>query len=87
MKTFSIKESVNHGWEIFKTNKKILIITSLIFLALGSINMGDSNHGGSGFSDQWSNLSVVWGVLGILLFALNLIIQMGWINVLLKLED
>ncbi|MFZ2769819.1 MAG: hypothetical protein WAZ50_01710 [Minisyncoccia bacterium] len=77
MKTFSIDEAIKHGWALFKVNKKLLIITTILFLILSNLN----NQGGRGYYQHGS--LVVWLVL----FAVGILIKIGWYKILLKVED
>lgn len=80
MKKFSIKEAVKHGWTLFKANKKILILATLLFMILSNLhNQGRGMWGRyhSGFSP------LVWVVL----FAVGIIVQIGWMKIILHIEE
>jgi len=79
MQTFSIKEAVKHGWTLFKANKKILILATLLFVILSNLN----NQSGDGWGRYHSGFSpIVWLVL----FAVSIIVQIGWLKIMLHIE-
>lgn len=79
MKTFSIKGALNRGWEIFKGNKKLLILATLVFLLITGIEN----------SDMWfPEIPVLIRIIiGLVLFILVTIVQIGWYKFLLKVYD
>jgi len=80
MKTFSIKDAVKHGWTLFKANKKILVLATLLFIILSNLN----NQGRMGWGRYHSGFSpLVWLVL----FAVSIIVKIGWMKIMLCLEE
>ncbi len=80
MKTFSIKDAVKHGWTLFKANKKILVLSTLLFMILSNL----SNQGRGGWGRYHSGFSpLVWLVL----FAVGIIVKIGWMKIILHLEE
>lgn len=73
MKTFSIKESIRGGWEIWKGNKMVLTLMTLLMFFVGML----PNPGGNG---------VVLVVIAIILDLLSIFIGMGYIKSLLLIE-
>lgn len=80
MKTFSIKEAVKHGWTLFKANKKILILATLLFMILSNLN-GQGRGGWGRYHSEFSPL--VWLVL----FAVGIIVKIGWTKIMLHIEE
>lgn len=75
MKKISIKEAVGYGWRLFKEHKKVLVLSSIIMIFLGG-------WGGNKPELQFDGIGFVFGIL---LFLLSIIIQIGWIKLLLNL--
>mgnify|MGYP003393230463 CR=1 FL=1 len=73
MKTFSIKEAFRVGWGLWKSNKKLLILSTLIIFAIDMVSFDDG-----GF--------FLW-ILEVILSILSMIIGIGWLKMLLKIKD
>jgi uncharacterized membrane protein len=79
MKTFSIKASYKHAWELFKANKKLLIVATFIFMIAGGLgSMKDNGHG---------HFTLTAFLIGIILYFIGVWLQIGYYKILLKLED
>ncbi|OHA87213.1 MAG: hypothetical protein A3A96_02670 [Candidatus Zambryskibacteria bacterium RIFCSPLOWO2_01_FULL_39_39] len=68
---FSIKASLKYGWEKFKTNKEIAILTTLLVFAVSSLGNMDSR-------------SIFW-TLAVVIF--SIIIRIGYTKIFLKISD
>lgn len=83
MKTININESIKRGWELFKAHKKLLVLASLIFMIAGSFqNIHSHSHGYEHFGYGFFG-----GLISLALYAVYIIVQMGWTKMLLKIED
>ena len=76
MKDFSNKEALSYGWDLFKKNKKVLILSTLIFCIFNSGMENDVYPEGSWVAAL--AISAIFIIVGIL-------IQIGWYKILLKL--
>ncbi|MDB5254181.1 MAG: hypothetical protein JWL80_247 [Parcubacteria group bacterium] len=79
MNTFSIKASYKRAWELFKANKKVLIVTTIIYMiagGLGSMKGGEHRDFGIGMF-----------IIGVILYFIGLWLQVGYYKTLLKVED
>ena len=81
MKTFSIKGAISHGWALFKENKKILILSTILYVALSGLYK--QNSFGRGYYHEGFGSPIVWLVL----FALSIIVQIGWFKIMLHVEE
>ena len=72
MKTFSIKEALKRGWEIWKDNKKVLTLTGIVMILIGWIpNPADGLLG---------------AVFEVILFLISAFVSMSWLKMLLVME-
>jgi hypothetical protein len=80
MQTFYTKEVLREGWEVFKRNRKVLVLATLVYLIVtnASKNFGDlipvTSFG-------------LRGIVGVVLTVLSIIVQIGWFKLLLKELD
>lgn len=79
MKTFSIKEAIRVGWELFKKDKANLIIIAFAFSVFSNVSNLDRI-----LPEMPLALSIVGGSV---LFILAFIIQIGWFKTLFKVLD
>ena len=79
MNKFSIDESFRHGWEIFKANKKVLILATIIIMLLGGIGKSNQQH-----EMRWGILATI---VSLVFFIVSVVLQIGWYKLLLKFED
>lgn len=79
MNTFSIRDAFKKGWEIFKSNKRVLIASTFVIMVAGAFSKEEDRM----FVE--AGLSAVLIALAILV--VNVILQIGWIKLLLKLID
>jgi uncharacterized membrane protein len=79
MKDFSIKEAVRYGWETFKANKKLLILSSLVFLIASNLPSYES------LERHFS--APIGHILAIAFFIISSIVTIGWYKLLLGLMD
>lgn len=77
MKTFSIKEAIKHGWELFKTHKKALVIPFIIIAVVQNL--------GGFLSDNAS--PVAEGVISLVLWIVGMWLQIGIQKLVLSIED
>ena len=68
---FSIKESIKYGWEKFKANKEIVLLTTLFLFAISSL--GNAN-----------NKAFFW-TLAVMVF--SVILKIGYTRIFLKICD
>lgn len=79
MNTFSIRESFSRGWDIFKSNKRVLIASTFVIMVAGALsNQNDRSLRYVGLSTLLI-MAAIW--------VANIILQIGWIKLLLKLID
>ena len=83
MKTFDTSASLKRGWELFKANKKALVLITLLFVIVGSIQ----NIKSKGDMEIELGIFPLLAILAILLYGAQLFIQLGWLKSLLKVED
>jgi uncharacterized membrane protein len=79
MNTFSIRESFSKGWDIFLSNKKVLIASTFVIMVASAISNRDEG--------AYRNVGISGLLIMAAIFVANLIIQIGWIKLLLKLID
>src|SRR3989344_9550604 len=79
MKTFSIKEAVGRGWTLFKANKKILVLGSLILMLISNLQNADV------LLPAFPKVAL--GVLGLIFFVISMAVQIGWYKLLFKVYD
>jgi uncharacterized membrane protein len=91
MKTFSIEDAVFESWGIFKNNKKVLILATLVLL-LAQIVLGGSGSKfnytpGQEISSFFSNMDMGSFVLYLLVAAVVIFLSAGYFKILLKIND
>lgn len=72
---FSIKESLKQSWAKFKANVWISILTTLLFLALGSL----------GWKDDEFNMGAF--LFGLAVAVFSIIIKIGYTKIFLRIND
>lgn len=70
---FSIKESVKYGWETFKANKEISVLTTLLLLAAGSL-IGKEGY-------------FIGGIFILAAIVFLIIVRIGYNKIFLKIYD
>lgn len=83
MKTFSIEGAIKHGWDLWKTHKKTLVISTLILCGIQSL--GDSHTHNTAM--HWHTPSLLATLFSILAFIIYFIVQIGWLKLNLAIED
>ena len=95
MKKFSIEASIKHAWTLFKNNQQFLILSSLAFLLLGAISDKGNNYEGYGHvyreGFEYGHMMMhshgaSFGMLGLVAFIFALIMKVGYLKALLKIE-
>jgi hypothetical protein len=79
MKTFSTKEALKRGWHLFKAHWKLLGLSTLIMLAISSFQ-GIGTH-------DYNEVRIGGIFFAILMMIVGIIIKIGWIKMLLKIEE
>ncbi len=74
MNTFSIKEALRAGWDIWKSHEKVIILATLI---MGVVNIAADVR----------EESLYMMVQGLVLTAISLVLHIGWTKLLFKLKD
>jgi len=72
---FSIKESIKYGWEKSKEHMELVLFTTLLILAVGSI--------AGGFGENQNELSLI----GIIAIIFGIIIKIGYNKIFLRIHD
>ena len=78
MQTFSIQESFKRAWELFKQNKKLLILSTIILMLASSVSKSKGYYG---------YREVLMIIISIIFMIVTVVLQIGWYKMLLKLED
>lgn len=84
MNTFSIRAALKRGWRIFTGNKKLLILVTLIMGILSALEGGGGTHSIRGGE---TNLYFMTFGVGVGVFILSTVVQIGAYKIMLKLED
>lgn len=79
MKTFRSREALDRGWELFKSNKNILLFSTLIILGINGIQSGRTHE-----SHVYSSFGLFFGLL---MFVVANMLHIGWTKMLLKITD
>jgi uncharacterized membrane protein len=79
MQTLSIKEAFKDGWSLFKGNKRTLVAATFVMMVASAFNRTPSRF-------FWeAGLSSL--LIFVAIWIVNIILQIGWIKLLLKLID
>ena len=73
---FSIKESIKYGWNKSKEHLELILFTTLLILAVGSIAGGFGDH-------DKNNLSLI----GVIAVIFGIIIRIGYNKIFLRIHD
>jgi len=100
MKTFSIESTIKHAWNLFKSNQQFLILSSLAFLLLGALSDHQSGsfehygymHKGLNYGYGYGHMMMrnpgtSFGILGLVIFIILLIMKVGYLKSILKIEN
>ena len=79
MKTFSIQVAFKEGWKLFKANKKALIASTFVLMVAGAFQKAPHEA-------LWKE-GLSSALILIAVWVVNVILQIGWIKMLLKLID
>lgn len=74
---FSIKESLKYGWNKAKENMELVLFTTLLVLAIGSLT--------GGFGDQKEGLD--FSLFGFIATIFSIIIRIGYTKIYLRIYD
>jgi len=79
MQTFSIRKAFKAGWELFKNNKTVLIVSTFIMMVAGSFS---SSHERAFRVVEFSSI-----LIAVAIWIVVVILKIGWTKLLLKLLD
>ena len=79
MKTISIKQAFKDGWGFFKVNKKALIASTFVLMVAGAFQKTPNKI----FWEAGASSALIF----VAIWVVNLILQIGWIKMLLNLID